>query len=65
MHCFRYRSIGHNRAERLHGRWMQIMSLSNRWKSLSRLNRTRILVAVYLVAFVAALGAVPLVMFQA
>ena len=44
---------------------MQIMSLSNRWNSLSRLNRTRILVAVYLVAFVAAIGAVPLVMFQA
>lgn len=44
---------------------MQIMSLSTRWNSMSRLNRTRILVAVYLVAFMAALSTVPFVLSQA
>ncbi len=44
---------------------MQTMTLSNHWNSMSRLNRTRTKVAVYLVIFVAVLSAVPLVMFQA
>lgn len=41
------------------------MSLSKRWNSMSRLNRTRTMVAVYIVIFVAVIGAVPLVMFKA
>lgn len=41
------------------------MSLSKRWNNMSRLNRTRTMVGVYVVIFVAVLGAVPLVMLQA
>lgn len=41
------------------------MSLSNRWNSLSRLNRTRIMVAVYAVTFVALAAGTPILLFVA
>lgn len=40
------------------------MSLSNRWNSLSRLNRTRILVVLGMATIVAALITIPLVLFS-
>lgn len=40
------------------------MSLSNRWNSLSRLNRTRVLVAVFLVSCVAVAAGVPILLFS-
>jgi len=42
---------------------MQTMSLSNHWNSMSRLNRTRSLVVVFLVTVVIVLATIPLVLF--
>ena len=41
------------------------MSLSTHWKSLSRLNRTRILVGVYAVTFVILAAGTPILLFAA
>ena len=41
------------------------MSLSKRWKSLSRLNRTRITVSLYAVAFVVLAAGTPILLFAA
>lgn len=41
------------------------MSLSKRWKSLSRLNRTRIMVGVYAVTFIVLAAGTPILLFAA